>query len=291
MKLLLLSLPLTYALNIVSSNDDGWAESNVRALHSALTDAGHTVVLSAPAENKSGSGSKDEDPVALTDPCQYNSCPAGSPATGYNESSPELNYVNSYPVTSMKYGIDTLAPKFFDGAPDLAVSGPNVGVNIGIAVFFSGTVGAATAAVKAGVPALAFSGRSGSATAWNETTPESSTFYADLATNFTERVTANGAPYLPDGAWLNVNFPSFDDGCDSVDDVKFVLTRIFPAVPLITDDDVETCGSKRLPTETKTVLSGCYASVSVGQADDKKDANATVQAEVLERLGELECLD
>lgn len=65
MKLLLLSLPLTYALNIVSSNDDGWAESNVRALHSALTDAGHTVVLSAPAENKSGSG---------TFPAQSQSC-------------------------------------------------------------------------------------------------------------------------------------------------------------------------------------------------------------------------
>ena len=27
----------------------------------------------------------------------------------------------------MKFGIQTLSPKFFGGAPDLAVAGPNVG--------------------------------------------------------------------------------------------------------------------------------------------------------------------
>ena len=36
--------------------------------------------------------------------------------------------VISSSVDAAKYGIDTLAPKFFDGAlPDLVVSGPNVG--------------------------------------------------------------------------------------------------------------------------------------------------------------------
>jgi hypothetical protein len=46
----------TDAINIVSSNDDGWAEANIRALYRSLTAAGHSVVVSAPAENQSGTG-------------------------------------------------------------------------------------------------------------------------------------------------------------------------------------------------------------------------------------------
>lgn len=29
----------------------------------------------------------------------------------------------------MKYGINSIGPQFFDGTPDLAVAGPNVGVS------------------------------------------------------------------------------------------------------------------------------------------------------------------
>jgi 5'/3'-nucleotidase SurE len=50
-------LPLTaQAVNIISSNDDGWAEANIRALFESLGEAGHSVVVSAPAENQSGTG-------------------------------------------------------------------------------------------------------------------------------------------------------------------------------------------------------------------------------------------
>ena len=44
------------AINIVLGNDDGWAGSNIRSLYSALTDAGHSVVISAPASDQSGKG-------------------------------------------------------------------------------------------------------------------------------------------------------------------------------------------------------------------------------------------
>jgi 5'/3'-nucleotidase SurE len=67
----------------------------------------------------------------------------------------------------MRYGIQTLSPKFFGGPPDIAVAGFNVGSNLGTTVLFSGTVGAATEAVKEGIPAIAFSGRTGKQTAWN----------------------------------------------------------------------------------------------------------------------------
>lgn len=44
------------AVNIVASNDDGWAEANIRALFDSLGAAGHSLVVSAPAENQSGTG-------------------------------------------------------------------------------------------------------------------------------------------------------------------------------------------------------------------------------------------
>ena len=129
---------------VVLSNDDGWAEINIREFYYALTNAGDSVVLSAPAENESGtgmecrgmdktitntqaSGSSDAPAAPLTEPCEFNSCPTGSPAEGNNASMPRFNYVNSYPVTSMRYGIQTLSPKYFGGSPDIAVAGFNVG--------------------------------------------------------------------------------------------------------------------------------------------------------------------
>ena len=71
-----------------------------------------------------------------------------------------LNYVHSFPcvillfdptmmllisdcarVTSVRFGIQTFAPPFFDGAkPDFVVSGPNVGTNLGPFIAGSGTV-------------------------------------------------------------------------------------------------------------------------------------------------------
>lgn len=53
-------------------------------------------------------------------------------------------------MTAIRYGLQTLAPRFFGGEPDIAVTGPNVGSNLGLSVLVSGTVGAATEAVKEG---------------------------------------------------------------------------------------------------------------------------------------------
>ena len=50
--------------------------------------------------------------------------------------------------------------------------------------------------------------------------------------------------------------------------------------------DVRTCGGTRLPTESKVVgTSGCYVSVSVGNARTKGDAPSAEQAVVLGKLG------
>ncbi|EPQ55705.1 sure-like protein, partial [Gloeophyllum trabeum ATCC 11539] len=146
------------ATNILLTNDDGWAVAMIRAQNDALKEAGYNVVLSCPAENKSGTGSSTATPTTLTEPCEYDTCPTGSPPEGFNASDPTLNYVNAYPADSAKYGIQTLGPKFFGGKPDFVVSGPNVGNNLGNTVQISGTVGAACEAALEGVPSVSFSG-------------------------------------------------------------------------------------------------------------------------------------
>ncbi|KAL1869509.1 hypothetical protein Plec18167_007807 [Paecilomyces lecythidis] len=179
----------------------------------------------------------------------------------------------------MKYGVQRLAPKFFNGSsPDLVVAGPNVGANLGSTVQISGTVGAASAASnQLGIPGIAFSGTSGSSTAWNDTTPDYSRLYADLAVNLTNALLASGRPYLPNGTYLNVNFPSAGSGtkCTDVADFKFVLSRIRSSG----GSTVSACNNDTLPTETSVVgTDGCYVSVSVGNASTKNDATADDQS-------------
>ncbi|KAF2211342.1 hypothetical protein CERZMDRAFT_43394 [Cercospora zeae-maydis SCOH1-5] len=285
--LLPLLISYTNAINILQSNDDGWAERNIRSAFTALTAAGFASIISAPAENQSGTSSRDAEPEDLgSQGCQFQSCPPNSPAIGRNASEPRFNYVNSFPVTSTRYGIQVLSQEFFGGPPDLAVTGPNVGSNLGIVTRISGTVGAAVEAIKLGIPAIAFSGSSGRQTAWDvEDVEDYVRVYAALVVNVTEALTGSGKrPFLPEGAWLNVNFPRVDDECQAPEDFKFVLSRIYPKAPFVGKDDVETCGSRTLPVERKVVnTAGCYVSISVGE-ENKTTAGPRAQAFVLERL-------
>jgi hypothetical protein len=49
-------LSSAHGARLLQSNDDGWAELYIRSFNDALNQAGHDVVLSSPAENKSGAG-------------------------------------------------------------------------------------------------------------------------------------------------------------------------------------------------------------------------------------------
>ncbi|EFQ36008.1 5'/3'-nucleotidase SurE [Colletotrichum graminicola] len=282
-------------LNIIQSNDDGWAEFNARALHDSLKTLGHNVLLSGPADNQSGRGSLDSDPTPRTEPCEYNSCPANSGPVGVNETSLDLRWVNSYPVTSIRYGIEQFAPELWNGsAPDLAVTGPNVGSNLFLQVQFSGTVGAATyAAHKKGIPAIAFSGLTNDRFAW-DTVPEpiSSAVYAELSSRLVTKIVDAGAPYLPDNTWINVNMPAVTaTECNDPDQFKWVLSRINPNI--LPDVDVTTCGNNgKLPDDVTVVdTPGCYISLSVGEATFKTTANKAQQQIVVDKLGDfLTCL-
>ncbi|RDB15111.1 Acid phosphatase [Hypsizygus marmoreus] len=285
----LLCFPLiSLQTRIVLTNDDGWAVAQIRAEYTALKAAGFSVVLSAPADNRSGTGSSSAIPVPLTQPCEFNTCPTGSPAIGFNASDPLLNYVNAFPVDAVRVGIQILAPRLLGGRPDLIFSGSNVGNNLGPGITGSGTVGAASEAALEGFPSIAFSGSSTAQVSYttletdpNSTASRAAIIYTTLSLTFIQALLASPAPILPLGISLNVNYPPTTN-CPTASSFSFVLTRI-AVNPLATD--VTTCGTNHLPDESSTVRSGgCFASVSVFNALTKTDVSAATQRVVLNKL-------
>ncbi|PSS30879.1 hypothetical protein PHLCEN_2v2606 [Hermanssonia centrifuga] len=285
-----------FCQNIVLTNDDGWAVAQIRAQNNALIAAGFNVILSAPAENESGTGSKTAIPTTLNQSCEFQTCPTGSPAEGSDPNNPRINYVNAFPVDAVRFGIQTLSPQFFGSAPEFVVSGPNVGTNLGTVVLNSGTVGAACEAAKEGIPSTAFSATSNSQSSFTTLTTdptssasEAAVIYAQLATSFTQALLASPArPILPANITLNVNLPS-TTGCSSASDFQFILTR---NIGNSADTDVTTCGTDHLPDEDTVVTGpGCNIAVSVISALTKTDVDATTQGAVLDRLSDfLSCL-
>lgn len=297
--LVISGIAAAYAQNLVLTNDDGWAVAQIRAQYTALTDEGFEVVLSSPALDMSGTGSSTMIPLPLDiTPCEYDSCPIGSPAKGYNASEARLNYVNAFPSDAAHYGIETLAPRLFHGAqPDLVVSGPNIGTNTGLINQISGTIGAAAEAATIGVSSVAFGGTSGSHVSYttlastpNATSTLSAYFYATLTTQFIHTFLSGGsAPVLPPETFVSVNYPAIS-ACAEPVDARWVLARNL-ANPFA--EDIETCGTTSLPTENDVLgTTGCYVSVVVLDAWTKSDVNATRQKAVLERLSALplDCL-
>ncbi|KAG6853243.1 hypothetical protein C0991_005745 [Blastosporella zonata] len=274
------------ATKVVLTNDDGWAVSQIRSEYYALKKAGYEVVLSAPSENMSGTGSSSATPGVLTQPCEFNTCPIGSPAEGHEPSDPYINYVNSYPVDSVRYGINTLSPKLLKSKPDLVFSGTNMGNNIGFYVLYSGTVGAASEAAIEGIPSIAFSGNSSAQVSYttlsNHTLQSTidAEIYTKLSLKFLDQLLDNPSPILPRNISLNVNYPATAH-CNA-ENTKFVFTRVYASTNAT---DVHTCGSSILPDETTVVFSpGCFATVSVFDATTKNDVNASTQAWVLKKL-------
>lgn len=193
-------------------------------------------------------------------------------------------------MDAVRFGIQTLAPEFFQAPPDFIVSGPNVGNNLGSGVTGSGTVGAACEAALEGFPSAAFSGDTAAQVSFTTLTSEPNSVdtlaaltYAKLTTTLTQALLASSArPVLPAGVTLNVNFPS-TSGCPDAGSFSFVLTRL---VKDSSATDVETCGTDHLPVETTVVEGGgCFVSVTVLNATSKADVSAETQGAVLDRLG------
>lgn len=220
--LLFFSIPAS-ALNVVLTNDDGFETENIQALYRALVDAGHDVILSAPYSGQSGTGAKIGFVVPIlptSEPSEGGLLPAGSAGVGPTTIAPQQFYVDGTPADALLYGIDILAPQIFGGPPDLVLSGPNEGNNLGLVTPHSGTLGATVTALNKGIPAIAISGDSD-----DETTAE-----ADLIAAVAMKIVAAlDRPHgirLPPATGLNINIPDVDPATSDADDFEFRLTRV-----------------------------------------------------------------
>jgi 5'/3'-nucleotidase SurE len=129
-------------LNILLSNDDGFGSYGITAVQGALEAAGHTVYVSAPADNQSGkSGSLNTDYGAAV---EFTEHVAGKEWA-----------VEGTPADSVSAGLFGLVPEGVE--IDLVVSGANDGENVSLFTNASGTVGAAMFALRRGTPAIAVS--------------------------------------------------------------------------------------------------------------------------------------
>ena len=127
-------------MRILLTNDDGIYAKGIEVLHEHLS-KDHDVVVVAPETEQSAVGHA----ITLTDPLRVKSVDRNGVFFGHA--------VKGTPADCVKLAINELV----ELAPDLVVSGINLGANVGINVIYSGTVSAATEGAILGVPAIAIS--------------------------------------------------------------------------------------------------------------------------------------
>jgi 5'-nucleotidase len=127
-------------VKILLTNDDGPLAPGLAALQSALARHGEVTVV-CPAEERSGVGHG----ITYLAPIQAGRAdlPGGASACT----------VTGTPADCVKFALVHL----LESAPDLIVSGPNLGANVGWDVFYSGTVAAALEGGMNGIASVAVS--------------------------------------------------------------------------------------------------------------------------------------
>jgi len=135
-------------MKILLTNDDGIFAEGLLALYNELVKIGDVTVV-APADVKSGTGHS----ITFSQPLFCDKVTVNG-LTGYS--------VYGSPADCVKLALNELVP----GGVDLVVSGMNAGANVGINVYYSGTVAAAMEAAFYHVPAVAMS------MAWENPAPQ-----------------------------------------------------------------------------------------------------------------------
>ena len=130
---------------ILLTNDDGMHSPGLMTLARELLAAGFELRIAAPECEQSGVGHS----VTLYTPLLAEAVTLPDDLAGV----PAFKVAGT-PADCVKLAITNLFPDF---TPELTLSGINCGPNIGINVFYSGTVGAALESCINGIPAVALS--------------------------------------------------------------------------------------------------------------------------------------
>ncbi len=167
-------------MNVLLVNDDGIDSPFLLPLIAAASARGHRVTVCAPATQQSAKSH------SLTTSAPLMAHPRQLPGAA------EAWAVEGTPVDCTRLGLQAIGP-----APDVVLSGINLGYNVGLAVYVSGTVGAAREAAFRSVPALAVS-------AEPHTPADTLQAFSAYAVKMAERLVERGAPPL---AVCNLNAP------------------------------------------------------------------------------------
>ena len=162
-------------MRILISNDDGYFSPGIAALAEALQGLGEIMVV-APERDRSGASNS----LTLDRPLSLRQATNG------------FYFVNGTPTDC----VHLAATGMFEHLPDMVVSGINHGANMGDDTLYSGTVAAATEGFLLGVPSIAFSLASRSASDFSAA--------ASVARDLVERFIRN--PFR-EPILLNVNIP------------------------------------------------------------------------------------
>ncbi len=169
--------------NILLTNDDGIDSIGIRTMAKTLSEIG-TVTVVAPAGNESGIGH-----AATTNPRVEIFVTTETDDAGITWHS-----ITAHPSDCVRLGIRQL----MDTPPDIVVSGPNSGANLGFSTWLSGTLGAAREGAMHGIPSIAVSMVDGPRV---EHYLNASRFTARLIVEYLETP-------LPEGSYLTVNYPA-----------------------------------------------------------------------------------
>lgn len=127
-------------MNILLTNDDGVFAPGIAAAYKELVRLGDVTVV-APADRMSGAGHS----ITVFEPLICRKVEIEGRFLAYS--------ISGSPADCVKLAIMELCPQ----RPDLVVSGINNGANVGVNVYYSGTVAAAIEAVFYRIPAIALS--------------------------------------------------------------------------------------------------------------------------------------
>ncbi|MGA2916733.1 MAG: 5'/3'-nucleotidase SurE [Sedimentisphaerales bacterium] len=169
-------------MNILLTNDDGIHAPGIAAAFKELTKLGDVTVV-APSDRMSGAGHS----ITVFEPLACEKVNIENQFTGYS--------VGGSPADCVKLAIMELCPK----RPDLVVSGINNGANVGINVYYSGTVAAAMEAAFYRIPAIALS-----------CVHEEETDFLTAAKYCVEVINKIGTHSL--SGVININIPRLSDG-------------------------------------------------------------------------------
>lgn len=164
-------------------NDDGIGAVGIMALLEAAVQRGHTVTMAAPATQQSAASHR----ITLTDPIFMQPYETNLPGV-------EAFAIRGTPADCVRIA---LRGGLMRQKPDVVISGINNGHNAGMAVHYSGTVGAAMEGSMEGCRAIATS------IGWNAS-PDGLRALADLTIDMAERYC--GIMPLPMSV-MNINAP------------------------------------------------------------------------------------